>query len=362
MAEMLDFAWDVAESGYEWVRKSDHGYLRVADDDPGQRSDFLLPSHQHQSLIRVNKDNLLHQLGKGRERIIRAPGKLLENGEGIEAVVDEFCLKQTVPSSLEKTLFLKLAHTSPTRAHIKAFADAYGLLWHGLDDDNPWEGLWWGDGGCDTIPPAFDLWVQNILILRFAITLWNLARNEDIHGLSSYIHWYRPSEAWIEFPCYTSRCDLNEVWDINTLCVDGHIHPARGQRVPILHVKHRIDALEFDPAIYGTCALGDLLAPAWAYVLALVNAHCVKNFSLVMSSPASRQKPQWRVKPDSLLSYLWYQFSCAIHANTIYQACPACGCWLELTPGVNRKDRVFCSNVCRMRAYRQRKTRTKKLA
>jgi hypothetical protein len=68
-----------------------------------------------------------------------------------------------------------------------------------------------------------------------------------------------------------------------------------------------------------------------------------------------------RRRPTSL------EFAAAVEGNKEFQACQACGRWLELTPGgnrgdappellpgLNRADRQFCSDVCRQKGHRQR--------
>src|SRR5262249_32215996 len=61
-----------------------------------------------------------------------------------------------------------------------------------------------------------------------------------------------------------------------------------------------------------------------------------------------------RFTPAALLDALWLQFACAIDGNKDYRQCQECKRWFELSPGIARADRLFCSNACRTRAYRQR--------
>jgi len=57
----------------------------------------------------------------------------------------------------------------------------------------------------------------------------------------------------------------------------------------------------------------------------------------------------------SLLEAITFQFGLAILGNKAYQPCAACGRWFELSPGVNRDDRLVCSVSCRVKLYRQRR-------
>ncbi len=62
-----------------------------------------------------------------------------------------------------------------------------------------------------------------------------------------------------------------------------------------------------------------------------------------------------RSRPTSLIAALWLQFALNIDDPNSYRKCDQCKRWFEVTPSVNRKDRKYCSNACRTKAYRRRK-------
>jgi hypothetical protein len=61
------------------------------------------------------------------------------------------------------------------------------------------------------------------------------------------------------------------------------------------------------------------------------------------------------IRPHSLLHALWAQFLLAIDGNQNLDACVQCRKWFTLEAGRGRSDKEYCSNACRMRAYRKRK-------
>lgn len=61
------------------------------------------------------------------------------------------------------------------------------------------------------------------------------------------------------------------------------------------------------------------------------------------------------IRPHTLLHALWAQLVLAIDGNQNLGACVLCRKWFTLESGRGRSDKEYCSNACRMRAYRKRK-------
>jgi hypothetical protein len=72
-------------------------------------------------------------------------------------------------------------------------------------------------------------------------------------------------------------------------------------------------------------------------------------------------RPRLSFEIDSLWGAVCLQFAEAVTGGLNYQRCPACSRWFELTPGVNRANRLTCSDSCRQRAFRQRRDRAREL-
>jgi hypothetical protein len=63
------------------------------------------------------------------------------------------------------------------------------------------------------------------------------------------------------------------------------------------------------------------------------------------------------LEPINLLAALWFQFAGAIDGATSFSPCQECSAWIDTVPGSNRPDKIYCSDACRMRAYRKRKVK-----
>jgi hypothetical protein len=61
-----------------------------------------------------------------------------------------------------------------------------------------------------------------------------------------------------------------------------------------------------------------------------------------------------RVKYADLRCYMFYQLGHALIGGRRFHRCSACGKWLLLMPGINRKDRSTCSGYCRLKLHRQK--------
>jgi hypothetical protein len=68
---------------------------------------------------------------------------------------------------------------------------------------------------------------------------------------------------------------------------------------------------------------------------------------------------QLHIRPNSLLGALWLQFVQAVNGNKKYRRCQECGAWFVLDPATARKSRLFCSDLCRNRAFRRKKALAK---
>jgi hypothetical protein len=61
------------------------------------------------------------------------------------------------------------------------------------------------------------------------------------------------------------------------------------------------------------------------------------------------------LSPPSLYAALLVQLILAIDGNLNLRTCKQCRKWFTLEAGRGRSDKEYCSNACRMRAYRKRK-------
>ncbi len=76
---------------------------------------------------------------------------------------------------------------------------------------------------------------------------------------------------------------------------------------------------------------------------------------------SAAKQPVLKLTPPRLMDAMYLQFAHAILGNKNYQICQACGRWFELAPGLNRADRLTCSDYCRVKLYRLRQQRAREL-
>jgi hypothetical protein len=66
-----------------------------------------------------------------------------------------------------------------------------------------------------------------------------------------------------------------------------------------------------------------------------------------------------RIVPETLIGAMWFQCARALTLNPSFRACRNCGKWFELSPDTRRKQSIYCSDRCKVAAYRAKKATTK---
>ena len=66
------------------------------------------------------------------------------------------------------------------------------------------------------------------------------------------------------------------------------------------------------------------------------------------------------IRPDDPIDAMWVQLTLAIAGNMNLRRCTECRTWFPISSGENRSDKEYCSDACRMRAYRKRKAARKR--
>jgi hypothetical protein len=68
-----------------------------------------------------------------------------------------------------------------------------------------------------------------------------------------------------------------------------------------------------------------------------------------------RESMTLRIVPETLLAALWFQCARVLTLNPTFRACMDCGKWFELLPDKRRKQAIYCTDRCKVAAYRHRK-------
>jgi hypothetical protein len=77
--------------------------------------------------------------------------------------------------------------------------------------------------------------------------------------------------------------------------------------------------------------------------------------SIVLRKDPLSGKARLCIRPSTLLDALWTQLALAIDGSESLRTCVECKKWFTIKADRGRSDKEYCSDACRMRAYRKRK-------
>ena len=294
----LQFPWQVAQGGYHWV--DSHSF--------GESPQCRYPCLTHGRPI-----------GAGAFRVMRYQ-----------------------PLSTFSGLFRVFADIEASRGGIKAFADRFGLLGGSIAMTIPlYDQLSAQDAPVGSGEPLA-AWSDQILMMRFAIDLWEAARTGDVGRLERVISWTEDGSG--------VRVDSHpEV-------PDRHLAEAPSWREHAL-IAHTV----LGDDVLGPFIQGDLVRPALYHVQRKINGQLKGRASPRLLWDAGRERLGLYIVPDGLIGALWLQFARAVERDSQFRQCAECGIWFELARGTARSDKLYCSTPCRTKAYRKRQAEAVRL-
>lgn len=236
-------------------------------------------------------------------------------GLELEPIDADAPLRVYQPLKSETGLFRVFSSLNGTEADLLAFANQYGPL----------------------VPTtrrqyhrySLRRWKQLIAYMRFLVQLWDAARGHDTAFLKRHVVITNGKMQWPK-----------------------PMSIARFRRM-------RSDPLEYE--FPGPPKDLNLVNAA----LYLVNIGVALGFEESDQGNRLQMRVNWspkaglllRLHPRDLLTAIWLQFALAVTGDKQYRACDACGKSYEIAPDTARTNKVFCSNRCKVRAYRERKAR-----
>ena len=292
----LQFPWQVAEGGYRWVDS------RPAFEPQQQRQPFLTDGRP---------------IGAGGLRVM-----------------------EYLPLAAFPGLFRVFTDTEPSREGVKAFADRFGRLGGDVEKQIPLDDRPSGKGVLAGAGEALAAWSDEILTMRFAIDLWEAARNGDVGRLQQVIHWKQ---------------------DGNGVLVDTHAGLPDGQLPQGGSKVSWIARTDLGDDVLGRFVRGDLVKPALHYVQSKINEKLEGRASPRLLWDAKRERLGLYIVPAGLIGALWLQLARAVERDSRFRRCAECGIWFELSPGTARADKLYCSTACRIKAYRKRQAEAVRL-
>ena len=261
--------------------------------------------------------------------------------------------RKSTPLSDHTGLFRELAVVKPSAEGILSFARQYGNL--------------------TAVCPLL-MWYEEVHLIHLAVRIWDLIQAKDTRGLREHFRWLDFSNevkrllGWSKEPAKeddptAARMTLGE-WAFGNACNGRYLVVDSHPKLP--SGKHP----QFpDRRLIQTVPWSCFAQEEWQHQLAELDVYLVaKRFLLFVIDKHFCQYGETKLfwsgrtltrvlTPKNLLGAAWIQFEQAIGGEKKFRTCdgPGCGKWFELSPGVARADKIFCSDLCRVRAYQDRK-------
>ncbi len=257
------------------------------------------------------------------------------------------------PFKDEPGLFRAFASTPCDRKDILNFANQYGRL--GATVERPVVITRPGEPDSSRTGEPLHAWIHEILFMRDMVDLWIASQRRDEKALRKRLVWHKnvaryqngSSAARLHLPppppyfspqarVYTAQLDDS----LRSLKIRGWVaHPNRDSA----EVIHSLKSEWVETALYFLAVV----------VNQKLSEHTIEGPRLDF---IGYEKLGWRSVPSSLIGFLWLQFAEAIAANRHFKQCVQCQRWFEVAQNLARADKLYCSQACRVRAYRARRT------
>ncbi len=308
----LNLKWAVPETGYQWIE---------------------------------GKEVDTRELGHGGYEETEPPVPAIGNYAFFLVPKEGPRARSYAPLADEHALYRRFADTPTTPESTLAFANRYGHLGGrgarrliSTRDDKIAKG------------EPFELWTQEIKSLQRAIRLWDSLRAGQLHALSDELDKASFVELEPGHVIYEpSAREWQEPVAASSLTPPIWMEAYSGPSIETVSLEDRWEKYA-----------GQRRIQMWALseIQALVNDHVSGRLSPTLAWSDEANSLDLRFVPDGLLSTLWLQLAQAITLNKRYGQCAQCGAWFEISPRGARKNRVYCSNACKTRAFRERKQQT----
>jgi hypothetical protein len=239
------------------------------------------------------------------------------------------------PHREDPALFREFARVAPTEGGILSFANRFGNLrerlvrWGRKAVYSPKEVV----GG-----ETYHKWCREIFDMRLAVALWDMVRGHDMSGLARHISWRGENgEEVVWFGAYPD------------------LRSTQRPKAPEKRIRAVLATGSEIPDWWrGRSRHQHLIGPALCFLSLLINKHLSYDVSPSLDMGSVTVFPKLQYSPASLSGALWLQLAQGISGNKTYRSCPGCDRYFEVSPGTARKDRLYCSDRCRTRAYRTR--------
>jgi hypothetical protein len=178
--------------------------------------------------------------------------------------------------------------------------------------------------------------------MRLLVDLWQMARKKKRADLSRHIRWTKgeSNKKCVIYEC--RRDDYPKAYlpgDIHEIIASNDVH---ADWLNVLKPR-------------------DLFAPAFAFIETKVNQHLGADVSAQLLLDTKSKRLCLEVIPRSFSAFLWLQFGRAVAEGKEYSRCLTCRTYFEHSAETARTNRLFCSNACRSKNYRERQEKARRL-
>lgn len=155
----------------------------------------------------------------------------------------------------------------------------------------------------------------------------------------------------------TSGKETLEIWKINIesmqRCIQWWDMLKQGKDVE-LRGKLRESKADFDRDTQQAFDRGDIDVAALCLINREVNLRLEEHVRPALEFDPRQSRDRLVLIPRNLLGAMWLQLAETVSSGKLHRQCEACGRWFEVSAGNYRTDRKYCSDACKVRAYRAR--------
>ena len=272
------------------------------------------------------------------------------------------------------TLFVEFADTPGTFSDLAAFANRFGSL--GGDAEVEFSMRTVEGGTARLRGEPFFWWLDFAAEVRLAIELWAASKRRTSRGFGGRVERTDDGDVFLAIPPPSGHDqDLGARSAVASVPMDklhGLAQAGRNAEIAAfwkdqlacdasvwndLGGKNLVSSKQFHPERAQAVKGASPSALASFAFADLINAGLEGRVSPLVDWSRDDRAHHLRLAPNSLLGAIWLQFAMAADENRSYERCSSCDGWFEISPGHGRPDKTYCSNACRMRAYRKRKSR-----
>jgi hypothetical protein len=233
------------------------------------------------------------------------------------------------PLFAKHALFRQFSETDPNEDGILRFATEFGSLGGEVATGLILNSV-------VTFGETMAAWWKEIYTMRHALRLWDLVNAHDEAELRRHIKWAADGSG-VQYQSYPDLADRRHTADALAIEIES------------------IASKYFHRETLAVLVPGDVFRPAMMRVQAVINKRLAGRASPRLLWDRSLSELSVHLAPDGLVGALWLQFAQAVAGDRTFRSCGECKRWYETYPDSARADRQYCSDACRVRAYRRRK-------